>query len=139
MVCGQESVPVAPPFPFPLSALSQYAGTYPECSEISIALRNYLDGSTGRYHIAYPYTERSRGPVTCRTRTSLCRWWPRLRDVHRTVFSSLTDFLAMGVLFTARVTFQLLCLRWVAIVIQSEAAGASRDIPFILLLLPFVY
>ena len=108
----------SPPFPFPLSPLSQYAGMCPECSGISVELRNYLDGSTGRYRSAFPCTESSGGALTCRTRTSVCRRWSRLRDVYLTVSSSLTGSLAMCMPFNARVTFQLLCSRCVS-VLQS--------------------
>ena len=53
--CGTWSAVRAgcPPFHFPLFPLSQYAGTYPECSGISAEPRNYLDGSTGRYRSSY--------------------------------------------------------------------------------------
>ena len=64
MVRGQGSVPVALLFPFPLFSLSQFAGTYPECSGISVELRNYLDGSTDRYRSAYSCTESSEGLLT---------------------------------------------------------------------------
>ena len=64
---------------------------------------------------AYPCTESSGGVLTCRTRTGVCRGWPRLRDVYRAVSSSLPGSLAMGVPYTARVTLQLLCSRWVSI------------------------
>ena len=53
---------VRPPSSLPLFPLFQYLGTYPEGSRTSVAPRNYLDGSTGRYSSAYPCTESSRCP-----------------------------------------------------------------------------
>ena len=85
----------SPPFVFPLFPLSQYAGTYPECSEMSIEPRKCLDESTGRYPSAYACKESIGGPLTCRTRTDVCRRCPRLRDGYSAVSPSLIGSLAI--------------------------------------------
>ena len=133
-----------PPFPFPLFPLSQYVGTYPECSGISVERRNYLDGLTGRYRSAYPYTESSGGSLTCRTRTGVYHRWPRLRDVYRTVFLiSLVPlqceyYILHGLPSSCYAHVQYLYYSRVP-VIQSGAVVASRSTPFIQLMLPSLY
>ena len=55
----------------------------------------HVTTSMDRYGSAYPCAESSGGNLCSWTRAGVCRRWPRLRDVYRTVSCLLTGSLAM--------------------------------------------